>query len=147
MPSPIWRRFFGVVADSSQLGIFKPEPGIFDHALKRLGSIPSETAMVGDSLAKDCAPAHRLGITTIWLRHAPLSDAARLQYSAIAQTGDLIGDARVIERRSPRPDRPPDRPTDDEIAGTEQSQLTSGFTADFTIEGVEELEHLNWWRS
>ena len=61
-------RFFGAVADSSQLGIFKPEPGIFTKALDRLGSVPAETAMVGDSLDKDCVPARKLGITTIWLR-------------------------------------------------------------------------------
>jgi HAD superfamily hydrolase (TIGR01549 family) len=63
-------RFFGVVVDSSQLGIFKPDPSIFSNALERLGSIPAETAMVGDSLDKDCLPAENLGLTAIWLRHA-----------------------------------------------------------------------------
>jgi len=24
--------------------------------------------MIGDSLAKDCAPAHKLGMRTVWLR-------------------------------------------------------------------------------
>jgi HAD superfamily hydrolase (TIGR01549 family) len=65
-------QFFGAVADSSQLGIFKPAPGIFLAALNRLGSVPAETAMVGDSLDKDCAPARQLGITSIYL---PNSDA------------------------------------------------------------------------
>jgi HAD superfamily hydrolase (TIGR01549 family) len=61
--------FFGAVADSSKLGIFKPDPGLFVAALERLGAIPFETAMVGDSLDKDCLPARKLGMTTIWLRH------------------------------------------------------------------------------
>jgi HAD superfamily hydrolase (TIGR01549 family) len=76
-------RFFGTIADSSRLGIFKPEPGIFLAALKGLDARPSETAMVGDSLSKDCVPARRLGITTIWLRHAEV-DAA----NAIAAEGE-----------------------------------------------------------
>ena len=62
-------RFFGAVADSSQLGIFKPEAGIFVAALKQLGAASAEAAMVGDSLGKDCAPARKLGITAIWLRN------------------------------------------------------------------------------
>jgi HAD superfamily hydrolase (TIGR01549 family) len=63
-------RFFTTVADSSRLGIFKPEPGLFIAALEQLGALPAETAMVGDSLDKDCAPARKLGMTTVWLRHA-----------------------------------------------------------------------------
>jgi len=119
--------FFGVVADSSRLGVFKPEPGIFNHAIKALGAIPAETAMVGDSLAKDCVPAHTLGLTTIWLRHAPPGNLA----NPIT--------AGIVDRQH--------QPDDHEIAGTEQSQFPSGFTADFTIEGVAELAHLSWWRS
>jgi len=61
-------RFFGTIADSSRLGIFKPEPGIFLAALRELDALPAETAMVGDSLSKDCVPAHKLGMTAIWLR-------------------------------------------------------------------------------
>ena len=29
--------------------------------------------MIGDSLAKDCAPAHKLGMRTVWLRTSPQS--------------------------------------------------------------------------
>jgi FMN phosphatase YigB (HAD superfamily) len=121
--------FFGVVADSSQLGIFKPEPGIFNYAIKILGAVPAETAMVGDSLDKDCTPARNLVLTTIWLRHAPLTteDLAKLHMEGI------------IDR--------PARPSDGKIAGTEQTQFPRSFTADFTIDSVAELAHLHWWRS
>jgi FMN phosphatase YigB (HAD superfamily) len=56
------------ITDSSQVGIFKPQPGIFETALRRLGVLPAAAAMVGDSPDKDCAPAHRLGLTTVWYR-------------------------------------------------------------------------------
>src|SRR5258708_6585092 len=60
-------RFFAAVADSSRIGIFKPEPGIYGAALKKLQCAPESVAMIGDSLAKDCAPAHKLGMRTVWL--------------------------------------------------------------------------------
>jgi putative hydrolase of the HAD superfamily len=64
-------RFFDAIADSSRVGIFKPEVGIFEAALKKMHCVPESTAMIGDSLAKDCVPAHRLGMRTVWLRSAP----------------------------------------------------------------------------
>jgi len=66
-------RFFDAVADSSRVGIFKPEAGIFEVALKKMRCAPESTAMIGDSLAKDCAPAHKLGMRTVWLRTDPQS--------------------------------------------------------------------------
>jgi HAD superfamily hydrolase (TIGR01549 family) len=59
--------------DSSRVGIFKPEPGIFEAALAALEVKADASAMIGDSLDKDCAPARRLGLTTVWY-HPPGSD-------------------------------------------------------------------------
>ena len=117
---------FGVVADSSQLAIFKPEPGIFNHALSALGALPAETAMVGDSLLKDCAPARDLGLTTIWLRHAPIP----------ADGADHTPAADALDR--------PDRPTGDQGDGAKQTQFSASFTPHFTIDNLAELEHLLW---
>jgi FMN phosphatase YigB (HAD superfamily) len=35
---------------------------------------PESVAMIGDSLAKDCAPAHKLGMRTVWLCTEPRHD-------------------------------------------------------------------------
>jgi HAD superfamily hydrolase (TIGR01509 family) len=67
-------RFFAAVADSSRVGIFKPDARIFEHALKKLQCAPETVAMIGDSLNKDCAPAHKLGMRTVWLRTEPRPD-------------------------------------------------------------------------
>jgi HAD superfamily hydrolase (TIGR01509 family) len=67
-------RFFAAVADSSRVGIFKPDPGIFEAALKKIRCAPESVAMIGDSLGKDCAPAHKLGMRTVWLCTEPHSD-------------------------------------------------------------------------
>lgn len=58
---------FEVVLDSARVGIFKPDRRIFQAALAALALEPDQVAMVGDSLAKDCAPARGLGLRTVWL--------------------------------------------------------------------------------
>ncbi len=59
------RTFLDVVVDSTREGVFKPDPLIFELALRKLQVDAAETAMVGDSILKDCVPAHRLGMRTI----------------------------------------------------------------------------------
>jgi putative hydrolase of the HAD superfamily len=80
-------RYFAAVVDSSGLGIFKPELGIYQDALKKMRSAPAETAMIGDSLSKDCAPAKMLGMRTVWLR----ADSSR----AVAESADAIADVTI----------------------------------------------------
>jgi putative hydrolase of the HAD superfamily len=65
--------FASAVIDSSRIGAFKPDPAIYEQALAALHARPEETAMVGDSQSKDCAPARALGLTTVWLRPATTS--------------------------------------------------------------------------
>jgi putative hydrolase of the HAD superfamily len=80
-------RYFAAVVDSSRLGIFKPELGIYQDALKKMRSAPAETGMIGDSLSKDCAPAKMLGMRTVWLR----ADSSR----AVAESADAIADVTI----------------------------------------------------
>ncbi len=63
--------FVAAAVDSSRVGAFKPDPAIYRAALSRLHAPPEATVMVGDSLSKDCAPAQRLGLRTVWLTPAP----------------------------------------------------------------------------
>lgn len=51
---------------SYELGVVKPEVGIFEEALRRLGVAPERTLMVGDSW-RDDAGAAQLGIRTLLL--------------------------------------------------------------------------------
>jgi len=55
-------KYFDVVIDSWHLGITKPEPAIFDEALRRLGVAPADALMVGDSLQADVEGALAAGI-------------------------------------------------------------------------------------
>src|SRR6202040_2515477 len=64
-------RFFTAVAGSTRVGIFKPDLGILEAALKKIQWAPQAGAMIGDSLGKDCAPARKLGMRTVWLCPEP----------------------------------------------------------------------------
>lgn len=57
---------FDVLVMSFELGVAKPRPGIFAHALERLEVGAHETLMVGDSWHDDAAAA-ALGIRTLIL--------------------------------------------------------------------------------
>lgn len=58
-------RFFKVKAISSSVKFKKPDPKIFELALKQSGYDAKDCIMVGDRLDTDICPANRLGMTTI----------------------------------------------------------------------------------
>ena len=68
-------RYFTVVADSGAVGVSKPDPRLFQHALDRPGVDPGPAWMVGDNFDSDIRPAAKLGLYTAWL--APEGDAPR----------------------------------------------------------------------
>src|SRR5437868_3323302 len=63
-----WLDRFEVVAFSEELGVSKPDPALFRHALAIAGVAPAQTLMVGDRLDNDIAPAAALGMATAWVR-------------------------------------------------------------------------------
>lgn len=56
------RPLFCVVADSGALGMAKPEPAIFLHAAKAVGTAPADCVMVGDSIKRDMQGAAGVGM-------------------------------------------------------------------------------------
>jgi len=54
------------IAVSGDLGVRKPNPAIFFHALNSLNVAPEDAVMAGDSLSTDIVGAQRLGILAIW---------------------------------------------------------------------------------
>jgi len=61
---------FDALADSALVGTEKPDPVIFNVALKDLGVAAADAWMIGDNPEADIRPATGLGMRTIWL--APL---------------------------------------------------------------------------
>jgi putative hydrolase of the HAD superfamily len=64
----------GLIADIPDMvtpedaGAWKPDPGIFHHALARLGVSPSEALMIGDDHECDIVGAQNVGLKTFWVR-------------------------------------------------------------------------------
>ena len=74
--------FFDSVTISSETGFAKPDPRIFDAAVRSLGTAPVETLLVGDNLHDDVEAGNRAGLTAILLdrtgRYASLHHVQRI---------------------------------------------------------------------
>ena len=67
-------RFDGTVS-SERARSYKPNPGIFQYAMKMMGVSPERCVHVGDSLHSDVRGAQELGITGLWIeRDGRISD-------------------------------------------------------------------------
>jgi HAD superfamily hydrolase (TIGR01509 family) len=78
------RRHFRVLALSELVEHKKPEPGIFEWALREAGCAPDEAVMVGDRIDNDIVPARNAGMWTVWF-HAPLGEKGYTPASGMAQ--------------------------------------------------------------
>ena len=63
-----WDRLFDVTIISDEIGVWKPNPRIFEMALDAAQCKPQEAVMVGDRIDNDVAPAKGLGMRTIRIR-------------------------------------------------------------------------------
>jgi putative hydrolase of the HAD superfamily len=55
---------------SETVGVAKPDPAIFAHALAALSCEPDEAVMVGDSWAADIEGARAAGIRAVWFNRS-----------------------------------------------------------------------------
>jgi HAD superfamily hydrolase (TIGR01509 family) len=81
------------IAVSADLGVRKPHPALFLHALRGVGVAPEEAAMVGDSLRKDILGAQALGMVAIW---TPRPKQLRKIQTHVASGGALPGVQRGV---------------------------------------------------
>ena len=61
---------------SEEVGINKPQPGIFHIALQRNGITADEALMIGDSYSSDIAGAKAAGIDQIWIHEGETDETA-----------------------------------------------------------------------
>lgn len=61
-------RYFAGIVESAVEGVRKPNLDIFRLAVNRLGVLPADTVMIGDSLSKDILPAMEVGCKSVWLK-------------------------------------------------------------------------------
>ncbi|MGE0623240.1 MAG: HAD family hydrolase [Pseudomonadales bacterium] len=78
---------------SEELGVRKPHPDIFRHALDRLGVRADRSWFVGDNPQADVIGAAAVGCRTIWLRRTlPWPDDQPLRYTAVVDTLEPVFD-------------------------------------------------------
>lgn len=58
---------FDFIGITGEMGHWKPDAQAFRHVLDRLGAVPGESVMVGDSIDFDVVPAKALGMRTVWV--------------------------------------------------------------------------------
>jgi len=72
---PLWRsmlpvdEIFEVVVDSGFVGMRKPEPGIYELTLERLGGVPAEECLFVDDNDINCDAARELGMSAVHYQH------------------------------------------------------------------------------
>jgi putative hydrolase of the HAD superfamily len=79
--------YFETITDSSSVGKKKPDPEIFNHALKVGGVRSSEAVMIGDSLEADIAGALSVGMHAV--HFMPLKQINPTHYKEIEQLEEL----------------------------------------------------------
>ena len=96
-------RYFGAVVISAELGIGKPDPRIFTHALAALGVTPAVATMVGDSLERDVRGARRAGMGTVWLDRGLWDEKDARPDARIERLSDLRAALDALEQRPASP--------------------------------------------
>src|SRR5215216_5392930 len=84
---------------SSEVGLRKPHPAIFERALEALGIEARRSLFVGDRLYEDVRGAAEVGMTTVqalWSRVDEHPDGAEAEYQAFTQD-DVLNVVRQLE--------------------------------------------------
>ena len=86
--------YFEVCVISEEVGVTKPEPGIFEHALEQLGLGPEAVIHAGDNPHHDVAGARDHGMRGVWVnrRDGRFDGPA----DADAEVGDLAELVRLL---------------------------------------------------
>jgi HAD superfamily hydrolase (TIGR01509 family) len=86
---------------ADEVGMVKPDPALFAHACRVLGSEAARTAMVGDRYDRDIRGAHELGMFTVLIdvHRTPIPPGAPQPDAIVASIDDVLA---VIPLGSPR---------------------------------------------
>lgn len=84
---------FDAIIISADLGLRKPKTSLFTYALRKLGTEPTETIMVGNDLYADIHGANEAGLPTIFITRLPQNTnhpEAGIPTYTISQLHELI---------------------------------------------------------
>ena len=96
---------FDALAISEEVGVDKPAPRMFAHALDQLNLAPKDygrVVMVGNNLARDIKGANRLGLISVWLDWAPRrskvpADDTEVPHHTLKTPAELLSLIELLE--------------------------------------------------
>lgn len=89
---------FAAVVTAQQVGAYKPDPRNFRALLARLDTAPDRVLHVAQSLFHDIAPAHALGLTTVWVNRRHDRPGSGATPPATARPDLEVPDLRTLAR-------------------------------------------------
>ena len=75
---------------SEEVGLNKPQPGIFRIALEQNGVAADEAVMIGDSYSSDIAGAKNAGIDQIWLHEGETEETATYKVAKLKDVLNIL---------------------------------------------------------
>ncbi|MGD0802480.1 MAG: HAD family hydrolase [Candidatus Bathyarchaeia archaeon] len=85
-----YKKIFGSLIVSAEVGYMKPAPILFERALGELGSRPENALMVGDTYEADIVGAHALGIRCVLIDlYGASEEQLKCSDAVIKRIGDL----------------------------------------------------------
>jgi putative hydrolase of the HAD superfamily len=96
--------YFEVWGVSDDLGLHKPDPALFVHALETARVEPSRAVMVGDRLDYDVLPARQAGMRTVWVLRGeapdePTHDQLEVPDATVADLSELPAAIAALAER------------------------------------------------
>jgi 2-haloacid dehalogenase len=93
--------YFAELIISDEVGVAKPDPGIFDIALRRLGNPDKQSVLViGDSLSSDMRGGHNAGLATCWYNPSgqprPAEPPITYEIRHLSELLPLLGAGRAV---------------------------------------------------
>ncbi len=87
--------YFDFTVRASEVGVSKPDPGIFEIAVKLAGVRKSDVLHIGDSLEEDYFGALNAGLNAVWLNreNSPVPPDVR-SISSLSELLDLLNEIR-----------------------------------------------------
>ena len=86
-----FEKYFDAIVVSGEFGSPKPNPAIFNEALRLLGITSSKNVvMVGDSLSSDMEGARNSGLTSCWINQATDVDLSKVAVDYHIQSLDQL---------------------------------------------------------
>ena len=84
------RDLFDMAVVSDDIGIWKPEKGIFEYAMQTLGVTPAQSLFVGDHPVNDIQGALGAGMHAVWVDYGSFAGQATPGVPAVKNVSEIL---------------------------------------------------------